>query len=340
MTDKILRITKMSAFIMLLALVLMACKPSTGVSVEDAVAQTVEARDALALQVKQTVDAQMAALQPIAEVPAGGDVADPNANVPVSQPVVDPNLAGGTPQLRVTLSSVNVRSGPGTNYPPITTLRQDAVVVAAAKNQAGTWFLIDLPGGVKGWISNTVTTPVVEADMVKVPIADTIPAPPQAVAPATATGVPAAVPATAVATTAAPAAATHTPQATTAGATAAPTATATTTATTTQLTKNGWQVDFLYLGGSDRLQVEFTQTGDVLSGSNRDNNSELDIVTTGTVTGDTVVVTFTLSNGGSPRGSVTCTGTIDAGPPQTISGTFTAPTNEGVGGTEGSCNFR
>ena len=338
MTDKILRMIKMSVFLMLVALVLMACSSGTQVPVEDAVAQTIEARDALALQVQQTVDAQMAALQPIAEVPAGGDVADPNANVPVSQPVVDPNLAGGTPQLRVTLSSVNVRSGPGTNYPPITTLRQDAVVVAAAKNQAGTWFLIDLPGGVKGWISNTVTTPVVEADMVKVPIAVTIPAPPQAVAPVAATGAPAAAP---QATTAAvPQTTTAAPQATTAGATAAPTATATMPPMPTQLTKTGWQVGFLYLGGSDRLQVEFTQTGDVLSGSNRDNNSELDIVTTGTVTGDTVVVTFTLSNGGSPRGSVTCTGTIDAGPPQTISGTFTAPTKDGVGGTEGSCNFR
>jgi hypothetical protein len=98
--------------------VLMACSPAPTITVEDAVAQTIEARDALALQVQQTVDAQMAALQPNGEVPTGGDVADPNASLPVSQPVVDPNLAGGTPQLRVTLSSVNVRSGPGTNYPP------------------------------------------------------------------------------------------------------------------------------------------------------------------------------------------------------------------------------
>jgi hypothetical protein len=349
MTNKILRITKIIAFIMLLVLVLMACNPSSEVSVEDAVKQTVDARDALALQVQQTgtaqalqvqqtVEAQMTALQLSAEVPAGGDVADPNANVPVSQPVVDPNLAGGTPQLRVTLSSVNVRSGPGTNYPPITTLRQDAVVVAAAKNQAGTWFLIDLPGGVKGWISNTVTTPVVEADMVKVPIAATIPAPPQAVVPATATTAAATPTTAAAATTASPttAAATHTPQATTAAATAAPTETATTPPTTpTQLTKSSWQVDFLFLGGSDRLQVEFNQTGNVLSGSNRDNNAELDIVTTGTVTGDTVVVTFTLSNGGSPRGSATCTGTINEGPPQTISGTFMADD-----GTSGSCDLR
>lgn len=272
-------------------------------------------------------------------------MADPNANIHVSQPIVDPNLAGDTPQLRVTLSSVNVRSGPGINYPPIATLRQDTVVVVIAKNPTGTWFLIELPGGIRGWISNTVTTPVVEADMVKVAIAATIPAPPPAVAPAMATGVPTtAAVASSTATKVAPA--THTPLATIAGATATMPPTPTTTVETptstpvpptaepTQLTKTSWQVDFLFLGGSDRLQVEFTQTGGVLSGSNRDNIAELDIVTTGTVTADTVVITFTLSNGGSPRGSVTCTGAIVARPPQTISGTFVTDD-----GTSGSCTF-
>jgi len=105
----------------------------------------------------------------------------------------------------------------------------------------------------------------------------------------------------------------------------------------TELTKNNWQVDFAYIGGSDRLEVFFTQTGDVLSGSNRDNNAEVDVVTTGRVTGTQAVLTFTLSNGGSPRGTVTCTGTISSGSPQTITGTFTSPTTEAVGGLTGTC---
>ncbi|MBE2197746.1 MAG: SH3 domain-containing protein [Anaerolinea sp.] len=246
MTNKIvLRLIKTSPFL-LLTLVIMACSsPVTEIPVEDAVAQTIAARDAVALQVEQTVAALAppptevsveAPTEAPVEMPAEGDVADPNANVPVSQPVVDPNLAGGTPQLRVTASSVNVRSGPGINYPPITTLRQDAVVVVAAKNQNGTWFLIELPGGARGWISNTVTTAVVEADMIKVVIAATIPAPPTAVptnvpaATATATVRPTTAP---VATTAATtAAATHTPTVTTAAPTHTPMATATATATT------------------------------------------------------------------------------------------------------------
>jgi uncharacterized protein YgiM (DUF1202 family) len=238
MSNKILSMMKMSAVFFLLAL-LMACgatpetAPATEIPVEDAVAQTIAALDAVALQVEQTVAAQVAALEPTveapAELPAGGDLADPNANIPVSQPVVDPNLAGGTPQLRVTASSVNVRSGPGVNYPPITTLRQDAVVVVAAKNQTGSWFLIELPGGVKGWISNTVTTPVAEVDMVKVAVAATIPAPPVATAvPATVTT--AVTPtSTSTATATTTGVASPTPTATTSSATLTPTATATAT---------------------------------------------------------------------------------------------------------------
>lgn len=136
----------------------------------------------------------------------------------------------------------------------------------------------------------------------------------------------------ATATTAPP-----TATATTAPPTTAPTLTP--TVAPTKLEKTSWQADFAFIGGSRRLQASFTQTGGVLSGSNRDNNAEVDIVTSGTVTGNTAVVKFTLSNGGSPRGEVTCTGRI-AGTPQTISGTFTAPTTQGVGATSGNCTFR
>jgi hypothetical protein len=238
MSNKVLPMMKMSALFLLLGL-MMACGatpevvPATEIPVEDAVAQTIAARDAVALQVEQTVAAQVAALEPSVEAPVeappGGDLADPNANIPVSQPVVDPNLAGDTPQLRVTASSVNVRSGPGINYPPITTLRQDAVVVVAAKNQTGSWFLIELPGGVKGWISNTVTTPVAEVDMVKVAVAATIPAPPPATAvpPTVTTAVTPTSTSTATATTTG--VASPTPTATTSSATFTPTATATAT---------------------------------------------------------------------------------------------------------------
>jgi hypothetical protein len=110
----------------------------------------------------------------------------------------------------------------------------------------------------------------------------------------------------------------------------------------TQLSKSNWQVDLLYQGGSFRLEVFFTQTGDMLQGTNRDNNAELDVMTQGLVVGSQVTLTFTLSNGGSARGVFTCTGTILSGPPQTISGTFTADTLGAgtIGGSTGSCEMQ
>lgn len=311
---------------------------SVAATTNAAVAQTVAAQAAVDAAVALTVAAQAPTdLSLAGDAAQTGDIAQTTvltttANVGAVDPAVPVPVDASIPQLSIP-KPINVRSGPGTAYSVVGTLPAGAVVNVIAKNQAGDWFNILMPDSVtKGWVAASLTTAVSEPAMTTVQVAATIPALPTA---------------TATATKAATSVATHTPAPTSAsGHTATPTTTHNATHTPTmppmptQLTKTGWQVDFLFLGGSDRLQVQFTQTGDVLSGSNRDNNAELDIVTTGTVTGNTVVVTFTLSNGGSPRGSVTCTGTIDAGPPQTISGTFTAPTKDGVGGTDGSCNFR
>ena len=167
--------------ISLLMVVSVACSLGGDVPVEVAVEQTIAARNAVDQQVKQTVDAQLAGQG------GGADLADPATGIQPIQPVADPNLASGTPQLRVTLSSVNVRTGPGTNYRPFSALLQNSVVTVLAKNQNGSWFLIQLPNGEAGWVADSVTDPVVPADMVKVQVAVTIPAPPPPPAAATAT---------------------------------------------------------------------------------------------------------------------------------------------------------
>ena len=100
------------------------------------------------------------------------------------------------------------------------------------------------------------------------------------------------------------------------------------------LSKSDWQADFTYLGGSMRLQPRINQAGASLSGTVRDNIAEMDIVTSGTVTGSNAVLTFTLSNGGSTRGSVTLNGTI-GGSPQKITGTFTSSSNSFATGKSG-----
>lgn len=107
----------------------------------------------------------------------------------------------------------------------------------------------------------------------------------------------------------------------------------------TVLSKGDWQVDLVYPGGSQRLLPSLTQTGGLISGSNRDNLAELDIATTGSIVGNAIHIVYTLSNGGSPRGTVTCDGTI-SGSPQTISGTFTSSAGGFLSGASGTFTMR
>lgn len=82
------------------------------------------------------------------------------------------------------------------------------------------------------------------------------------------------------------------------------------------------------------LEVYIEQSGGSLSGSNRDNIQEVDVVASGTVDSDgKVSLTLTLSNGGSPRQTLVLTGTVaGSGSSQTISGSYTAtgPTESGT----------
>ena len=207
MLDKIRRTIKILTLLLVISIITAACgggtptaEPTPAVSIEDAVAQTVAAKDAVELQVEQTVAAALATEEIAAptEVGAGTesgdagepDIADPAVGIEPVKSVPDPNLASGTPQLRVNVSSANVRNGPGTNYRPISTLLKDSVVTVIAKNQNGSWFLIEFSGGSRGWVADSVTDPVVDADMVNVPVAATIPAPPTFTPTATATNTP------------------------------------------------------------------------------------------------------------------------------------------------------
>jgi len=195
-----IQLFKISTLLLIVLMATVACGGG-GLTTEQSVALTVAASNMQpTLSVDQIVAQTVAAQAPAA--PAAPDVADPNSGVQPIQPVADPNLASGTPQLRANLNS-NVRNGPGTNYRVISSLLTGSVVTAVAKNNNGTWFLIELPGGSRGWIADSVTDPVNAADMGKVQVAVTIPAPPPPTATATAAST-----ATPVVVTATP---THTP---------------------------------------------------------------------------------------------------------------------------------
>jgi len=80
----------------------------------------------------------------------------------------------------VASTTVNVRAGPGTNYPVIGSLSPDEPVSVVGRNEAGTWWQVQLPGGSTGWVAASV----VEATAVAgVPVAPA-PPPPAPTAPA------------------------------------------------------------------------------------------------------------------------------------------------------------
>ena len=258
---------KISALLLIVVMATVACGGG-GLTMEQSVALTVAASNVQpTLSVDQIVALTVAAAAPaVPAAPAGPDVADPNSGIQPIQPVADPNLASGTPQLRANLNS-NVRSGPGTNYRVISSLLTGSVVTALAKNNTGTWFLIELPGGSRGWIADSVTDPVNAADMGKVGFAVTIPAPPPPTATATAT-------ATTAATSTATAAVTATPVVVTATPTNTPVPVVPSTISITTINNNPTTVCFLFIAlstdptwGNDWLGTNTMPTGNQITNS-------------------------------------------------------------------------
>jgi heat shock protein HslJ len=124
---------------------------------------------------------------------------DAIAVIAVKEPIVDlPAPESKTPTGTVTGASVlNIRSGPGTNFPVIGAARQGDTGTIVGRSQDGRWWVVDapsLPGGV-GWVSadfvaatNADDVPVIPSPPPPPPTPTRVP-PPTAVPP-TATPVP------------------------------------------------------------------------------------------------------------------------------------------------------
>jgi len=269
-----IHVLKNSILLLVILIVISACNIG-GLTTEQSVALTVAAGNAPStLSVDEIVAQTVAASAPAAATEAG--VSDPNSAVQPTQPAANPsesasptqatnsnqpaqptanpNPTSGTPQVRANLNS-NVRSGPGTNYRIISSLSTGSTATVIAKSTDGGWFLIELPGGSRGWIADSVTDPINAADMAKIQVAVTIPPSPTPTATATPT-------------------ATSTPTETaTPTATPSPTATPTITATPstvviTTVNNNATTVCFLYIAlsgdpvwGPDRLGSDTLTTG-------------------------------------------------------------------------------
>ncbi|MCU0509552.1 MAG: PA14 domain-containing protein [Anaerolineae bacterium] len=71
----------------------------------------------------------------------------------------------------ITVSTANIRSGPGVNYAVIAQARAGAVFNLVGRNAANTWWVICCINNRQGWISNTVAT--ASGNTAVLPIIDT-----------------------------------------------------------------------------------------------------------------------------------------------------------------------
>jgi hypothetical protein len=79
--------------------------------------------------------------------------------------------------VQVTADTVNLRSGPGTNYPRVGQAQKGQIFDIKAKNQDGSWFQISA-NGKTAWVINDARWTSALGDMGAVTVAENIPAPP------------------------------------------------------------------------------------------------------------------------------------------------------------------
>jgi hypothetical protein len=76
----------------------------------------------------------------------------------------------------VSLSSVNLRGGPGTAYPVVDTATQNDSFLVISRNSDSSWFKVRTSPGQTGWIAVSVVT--FNFDSASIPLERNIPTPP------------------------------------------------------------------------------------------------------------------------------------------------------------------
>jgi SH3-like domain-containing protein len=84
--------------------------------------------------------------------------------------------ATAVPQVKVNVSSANIRSGPGANYDAISLVEDGETLDVIATNTDGDWYNVSLSDGSLGWIAVNVVGSLPTSSNIR--IAQTIPAPP------------------------------------------------------------------------------------------------------------------------------------------------------------------
>lgn len=79
---------------------------------------------------------------------------------------------GANPTVRILAATLNVRSGPGTNYGRVSGLTQGDQVDIIGRDSACTWLKVALPSGATGWISASASYVTFTATCDSIPITD------------------------------------------------------------------------------------------------------------------------------------------------------------------------
>lgn len=114
----------------------------------------------------------LAAVTPPTATPSPTPTPTPSpTNTPTPLPTNTPTLA--IPQV-VASTAVNIRSGPGINYPVVDTLLPNHPLTVTGRNQPATWWQVQRTDGAAGWVANSV---VAASAVEGVPVAEAPPPP-------------------------------------------------------------------------------------------------------------------------------------------------------------------
>lgn len=123
---------------------------------------------------------------PTQAVPTAPPVTDTAAAPAATDTSVAPTATTAPTNLLNILQPANVRSGPGTNYPPIGGLQPGAVAEAIGRDAGAQWFVVSYLGQ-QGWVSNIVAQYTGDTNALPVVAAPPTPIPTNTPVPPTAT---------------------------------------------------------------------------------------------------------------------------------------------------------
>ncbi len=102
----------------------------------------------------------------------------PDTAPPPTPTEIPPTPTPVVPKVEVTANSVNLRGGPGTNYPRVGRATQGQTFEIIGRNEGGDWLQIKTDDGKTVWIVNDTRWTQALADVAVVAVAQNIPTPP------------------------------------------------------------------------------------------------------------------------------------------------------------------